>query len=605
MSIRVGEVIAVSGVKITLKIDEDSSKETLFYAGEKYKGVSIREYIAIQRGFRDIICIIEGEYLDESRVEGDGNRVAYIRKVEARPIGYFFRETFQQGIKYMPMIRDPAFLLKEERITQIFGRHSGGAFTVGRLLKEDVPIGLPWQRLFNAHIGVFGNTGSGKSNTLTKLYTVLFDQKSASIGDKSRFVILDFNGEYTNGQIAPPEEKAVYQLGTRAVPQAGGQAAFNRFPLHEHEFWDADTLSLLFQATQNTQKPFLNRLIEGRRRFEVGADSLSSFAKAKFRAAFCAGECKAATLDLMRSIARLLQHNLLIDALRNLSWHTTRSRFFRQGIFFDSEGAAYNAHLAQIVDTIDASVLDAFDQLILRANLQLIGDLISGYVQFEHIQPLLKRIESSLTSLRRVLSVGEAQPEDKLLTVISMRRCNNEAKKVLPLLIAKHYYNTHRERVAHPPNRTVHLIIDEAHNILSQQSSREHESWKDYRLELFEEIIKEGRKFGVFLTISSQRPADISPTIISQLHNFFIHRLVNDRDLLLIDNTITTLDNLSRGLIPTLAKGCCVVTGTAFELPMVIQIDPLERRKQPDSEDVDLDELWSTAAPAPAPALAL
>ncbi|WP_395351832.1 hypothetical protein [Variovorax sp. UC122_21] len=54
MSIQVGEVIAVNGVKITLKIDEDSSKETLFYAGEKYKGVSIREYIAIQRGFRHI-----------------------------------------------------------------------------------------------------------------------------------------------------------------------------------------------------------------------------------------------------------------------------------------------------------------------------------------------------------------------------------------------------------------------------------------------------------------------------------------------------------------------------------------------------------------------
>src|SRR5690349_20205583 len=100
-------------------------------------------------------------------------------------------------------------------------------------------------------------------------------------------------------------------------------------------------------------------------------------------------------------------------------------------------------------------------------------------------------------------------------------------KKIMPLLIAKHYYEAHRRDVATPPDRTIHLIIDEAHNILSQASVREQESWKDYRLELFEEIIKEGRKFGVFLTISSQRPADISPTVVSQLHNFFIHRLVN------------------------------------------------------------------------------
>lgn len=595
MSIRVGEVIAVSGVKITLKIDEDSSKETLFFAGQKFKGVSIREYIAIQRGFRDIICVIEGEYLDESRVDVEGGKVSYVRKVDARPIGYFHANSFQQGIKYLPMIRDPAFLLQEERIAQIFGRDSESAFAVGRLLKEDVRIGLPWQRLFNTHLGVFGNTGSGKSNTLTKLYTVLFDQKAAAIGNKSRFVILDFNGEYTGGQMVAPEAKAVYHLSTRTNPAAAAaEPDFSRFPLHESEFWNLDTLSLLFQATQNTQRPFLNRLIEGKLRYGVNPASLSAYAKAKIRGAFCAGECKSATLDLMRNVAKLVNNEALSNLLRSVSWHAGQARFRRgQFVYFDPDGTNYDLHVSPTVDTIDASELDAFDELVLRANLQLIRDLISGYVQFEHIQPLLKRIESSLLNLRRVIRVGETQPEDRLLTVISMRRCNSESKKVLPLLIAKHYYNAHRDSVGHPPDKTIHFIIDEAHNILSQQSAREHESWKDYRLELFEEVIKEGRKFGVFLTISSQRPADISPTIVSQLHNFFIHRLVNDRDLFLIDNTITTLDSLSRSLIPNLAKGCCVVTGTAFDLPMVIQVDRLEKVKQPDSEDVDLETLWN------------
>jgi DNA helicase HerA-like ATPase len=102
------------------------------------------------------------------------------------------------------------------------------------------------------------------------------------------------------------------------------------------------------------------------------------------------------------------------------------------------------------------------------------------------------------------------------------------------------------------------------------------------------------------VTIASQRPADISPTIVSQLHNFFIHRLVNDRDLFLIDNTITTLDTLSRSLIPGLAQGSCVVTGTAFDLPMVLQVDRLDRDKQPASEDVDLEQLWSEATGADA-----
>lgn len=593
MTIRVGEVIAVQGIRITLRIDEESSQEALFYNGERYKGVSIREYLSIQRGFRDIICIVEGEYLDESRVDTANGKVGYVRKVEARPIGFFDAKGFTQGIKYMPMIQDPAYLLEERRIASIFERgEPGGEFRIGRMLKEDIPVSLPWKRLFNSHVGIFGNTGSGKSNTLAKLYTVLFDQKLKVIEGKSRFVVLDFNGEYIGNQLAPSASKTVYSLSTR--PQDAEQnLPGSVFPLEPDEFWDLETLSLLFQATTNTQRPFLNRVIEGRRRYEQHPGSLTAYAKKKFRDAFCAGQPKPATLDLMRSVARVVQNPALVGVLKEVSWHSQNAKFMRGGNYFDPNGAAYDANIGPTVATLDTSTLDAFDQLILRTNLQLIGDLINGYVQFDHIQPLLKRVESSLVNLRRVLRVGQGVAIDKLLSVISLRRCNNETKKVLPLLFAKHYYNAHRDTVGTPPDKTMHLIVDEAHNILSQQSNRESESWKDYRLEQFEEIIKEGRKFGVFITIASQRPADISPTIVSQIHNFFIHRLVNERDLFLIDNTISTLDSMSRSLIPGLAQGSCVATGTAFDLPMLLQIDPLSAGKQPASEDVDLENLWT------------
>lgn len=593
MSIRVGEVIAVQGTKVILKIDEQSSKETLFYGGDKYKGVSIREYLSIQRGFRDIICMVEGEYLDESRIETRDGKATFIRKVEARPIGFFDHSGFTQGIKFLPMIQDAAYLLPEERIRSIFDRKADRNFKIGQMLKEEIAVGLPWKRLFNSHIGIFGNTGSGKSNTLAKLYTVLFDQKLPRIVGKSRFIILDFNGEYMGEQLAPAAHKRVYQLSTQE--QQGGANAGDQFPLAPTEFWELETLSLLFQATMNTQRPFLSRVLTGKVRFDNQPGSLDRYAKVKFRQAFCAGEVRPATLDLMRGVARRINHQALDDLLRQVNWHQRGGRFTLNGAFFDPDGENYERHIAPTVDVLDTSVLDDFDQLIIRISLQLISDLNAGYVQFEHIQPLLKRVESSLNSMRKVLRIADAAEDEKVLTVISLRRCNNEVKKVLPLLFAKHYYNAHKISVATPPDRTVHFIIDEAHNILSEQSTRESESWKDYRLELFEEIIKEGRKFGMFVTIASQRPADISPTIVSQLHNFFIHRLVNDRDLFLVDNAISTLDALSRSLIPGLSRGCCVVTGTAFELPMVIQVDCLPSDKQPDSEDVDLEKLWGEA----------
>lgn len=494
------------------------------------------------------------------------------------------------------MIQDAAYLLPEERIRSIFDHGADSEFRIGRMLKEEIAVGLPWKRLFNSHIGIFGNTGSGKSNTLAKLHTVLFDLKLPLIAGKSRFIILDFNGEYGGEQLAPATHKTVYQLSTQTDPDPDDPTA--RFPLAPQEFWELETMSLLFQATPNTQRPFLNRVITGKLRYGANPGALANYAKIKFRQSFCAGEVKPATLDLMRTVARRMGNQALLDLLANVTWYRN-GRFNYQGAFIDPDGVQYNARIAPTVETLDVQGLDEFDQLVLRVNLQLISDLNAGYVQFEHIQPLLKRVESSLASLRKVLSISDAAPVERLLTVISMRRCNNEVKKVLPLLFAKHYYNGHKATVANPPDRTIHLIVDEAHNILSDQSTRESETWKDYRLEQFEEIIKEGRKFGMFITIASQRPADISPTIVSQLHNFFIHRLVNDRDLYLIDNTISTLDALSRGLIPGLSQGCCVVTGTAFELPMVIQVDRLPSNKQPASEDVDLERLWS---PPPAAA---
>ena len=117
--------------------------------------------------------------------------------------------------------------------------------------------------------------------------------------------------------------------------------------------------------------------------------------------------------------------------------------------------------------------------------------------------------------------------------------------------------------------------------------------WKDYRLDLFEEIIKEGRKFGVFMTIASQRPADISPTIMSQFHNFLLHRLVNDKDLAIIDNAISTLDKVSKNSIPSLPTGACIITGTSFAVPLLIQVDRImDKRLRPQSDDVNFSELW-------------
>lgn len=94
------------------------------------------------------------------------------------------------------------------------------------------------------------------------------------------------------------------------------------------------------------------------------------------------------------------------------------------------------------------------------------------------------------------------------------------------------------------------------------------------------------------MTISSQRPYDISPTIISQLHNYFIHRLINDHDIKAIEKTIAYLDKLSFESIPVLSVGSCFVAGLASDIPVKVDIDLLPIEQQPKSGTIDLDKAW-------------
>lgn len=79
-----------------------------------------------------------------------------------------------------------------------------------------------------------------------------------------------------------------------------------------------------------------------------------------------------------------------------------------------------------------------------------------------------------------------------------------EVTRLIPMLISKMFYDIHKNEVSGSGivNKTMHLIIDEAHNILNDINKNNRDDWKDYRLSVFEEIIKEGRKFGFYLTLA-------------------------------------------------------------------------------------------------------
>mgnify|MGYP000941366836 CR=1 FL=1 len=613
----VGNVISVDGLKITALMRENTNMLSYFYNGETYRGVSIGEYVGIIRGPYKIIGKVEKEYLEDKTKEFC-NQIYEInrfqRKIELSIIGCFFNTKFEYGIKCFPMIFNEVVLLNDSEIhTVILGENAISEYRIpfGKSVQEQIEVELPWNRVFNTHIGIFGNTGSGKSNTLAKMYTELFRKNNDSLflDGKSRFLFLDFNGEYT-GQNTLSPDKEVIRLTTK---NDNG----DKLVISPENIWDIESLSILFSATEKTQRPFLQSVIKyfvNPGNHDVSTQEIICGISSGFWNVFKGNNHKE-SLRLLNDIYRTIGLNTddqgMFTDNRGINhsvpwckylWHTAQGSYYLNGDYINGKTDAEIANKRNELDDVlsleeiiqKISALSFTNKLKIIVNLQLIYGLRCNHVQFEHINPLLLRIESRSKFIDKIIHVAEEDGEDTV-SVVSLKNCNQDAKKMIPLLLAKHEYSKHKshsvddEHIEH----TFHLVIDEAHNILSEQSKREEETWKDYRLEVFEEIIKEGRKFGFYLTISSQRPYDISATIISQLHNYLLHRLVNELDLKMIGNTINSLDSISKQRIPNLAPGQCIVTGTSFDLPLLIQVDRLSDNEVPNSDNADLVNLWT------------
>lgn len=178
--------------------------------------------------------------------------------------------------------------------------------------------------------------------------------------------------------------------------------------------------------------------------------------------------------------------------------------------------------------------------------------------------------------------------KSKNIAIIQLANVNKDMKEIIPSIIATNIFKKLQEVKEDKDSisQIVSIVVDEAHNILYEGDSSK--PTHATILESFEKVVKEGRKFGVFLMLASQRPSDISPTIISQLHNYFIHKLVNPSDISIIRKAVAYMDDKAMDFVTILSPGECIVSGTAFQMPLFVYVSQLEPIKRPKSENVVL-----------------
>lgn len=608
---KLGVIVEVDGTISKVGMYSETNDSEYIWNGDILTGPKVGAYLTINQNDVKIIATVSSEKITDeknstlsSEYINTFSKDTINRIVTLKVKGVIKNQVFEQTSKYMPMIGNSVTLTTKEELSIVYGLgNNEESIEIGTSILEGYPIRIPINRFFASHIGIFGNTGSGKSNTLHKCYLELFKTKYAkTMVNKSQFFVIDFNGEYSNeNQFGiGNQNKKVININTHN-PNIG-----DKLPVKKEYIFDPDILAILFDARPATQVPFLRNALKTFK----GIEDESQFARLE--------------IGLLKRL--ILEHrSVSSDSIEN--WISAAKNMGINSDYLEKVKLAYHIEYGnlKVYDIINGKTivkdeqftedgiselgLDFIEQdmktLYLNATPINKLDFFLGFqrvfvsawksTNLEHINPLFKRIESAINSLDKVIDVkDEIDSEYAMLNIISLLNANQEITRLVPMLLSKMIYDEQKKYVSigRYVRKTKHLIIDEAHNILNEQHKRNGDDWQDYRLSVFEEIIKEGRKFGFYLTLASQRPADISQTIMSQLHNYIIHRLVNEKDLNMLGSTMPTLDKFSYDMIPLLGQGEAVLTGSSIKVPILVKVNK-EEMNRPQSDDVDLVMLWA------------
>lgn len=605
-----GVIVGVEGRESDVAMYSMSNDTHFIWYGDILNGPRVGALLTIYQNDVKIIASISGERIidNKNKVQSEEFDNRYCKNSINRVIklmtkGVIEKNRFDVTSRYVPMVGNEVSITSEQDLDIIYGLNSETpTIEIGSSILEGKPVKLSINKFFASHIGIFGNTGSGKSNTLHKLYLELFrSEYNIEMKKKSQFFLLDFNGEYTgDGTFGiSKNDRIVFDINTRS-----GTAS--KLPISIDYLLDADILSILFDARPATQVPFLRNAIQIYRK--KIKNNPSDFASMEIG-------LLVSILESFRTTGYEAINNWVLacenigvgdNYLTNIKDIANRNEFGNQNLVtsnnekmltdgkLNDKGKEY-LKIQDMEEELNKLFEKSNPIKQLKSFLEFQKVYVSSWksVNIEHINPLFKRIESAFNSLDKVVSIkDDANSDYKFFNIISLVNANTEVTRLIPMLLSKMVYEDHKEKNSTGNiNSTLHLIIDEAHNILNDAYKNTGDDWQDYRLSVFEEIIKEGRKFGFYITLASQRPVDISETITSQLHNFFVHRLVNDKDLRMLENTMPTLDKNSYKLIPSLGKGESVITGNSLSIPIFTKIHK-EEAIRPDSDDVILTELW-------------
>ena len=511
-------------------------------------------------------------------------------------------------------------------------------------------------RLFGRHLAVLGNTGSGKSCTVSGLIKWSLEEaqkklkheedkkegtpEKSQLKTNSRFIILDPNGEYS---------KTFEKFNPKIFRVKPNQTENEKQLQVPAWFWNSHEWSSITQASSKMQRPILNRALSEiknsvqpednnhkklliRKQLSYNIIHLQSAIQTQAinnEATKIGQKLKVICSNIEEEINNFPDwtndlNEILSDIQKVLGENKTS--FEKNGKSIEYYRPFSNAQINGIVNKLNSflttqlggMVTDlkfsedtplSFNGAVLADHIEMLGreESTSQFIDFlvmrirglfsnNRMKNIISDIESSIT-LEQWLNSYAGQNDEEHLAIIDLSLVPKDIIYLVTAVIARmifealqRYKNEEKEK---KPLPTV-LVMEEAHTFI-QKYNKDSEDFSASKLctEIFERIAKEGRKFGLGLVLSSQRPSELSSTVLSQCNTFLLHRITNDRDQEIVSRLLPDSLKGTMQELPALPSRHAYLLGWASEIPILTEVSHLHIDHRPKSDDPDFWGVWT------------
>lgn len=525
-------------------------------------------------------------------------------------IGEINGPRFIPGVLVKPSIGNVCFVATDEEVRLIISGDQNNFMKrvlIGNMpLYNNTPAYVQTNAFFSNHFAIFGNTGSGKSCGVARLFQNIFFNNTQTPRNACIF-IFDAYGEYES-----------------ALSVQNSQVFFKRYSTNVREnpntliklpLWllDIDDFALLLEADDPTQLPIIEKALRLVTVFSGSDEETKIYkndiiAKAILEVLYSGGAASQIHDQIFAILTSFNTEDLNLETPIVQPGYT---RSLRQCLIIDKEGKIGEMQLVTefikkfinpdlklelpdgtIPFTLE-NLREAFDFALIsegilksdklydKANVLKVrlDSLIKGeYAQYFKMDRYVDKntfikelITASNGARAQIININISYLDDRLAKTI----CKIYAKLLFD------FTSKLQQRGSFP----VHLILEEAHRYVQQDSDS-----KVLGYNIFDRIAKEGRKYGVILGLISQRPSEMSETVLSQCSNFLIFKMQHPKDVSFIRQMVPFITDEIVEKMKGLQPGTCVVFGSAFKLPTIVKMEM--PYPQPMSQNVDVSRLW-------------